>query len=78
VPLSYCRNHSVVVGNQADKGQDTNLPPIGTKGAGKPLTLRASVLQKTHYDWVMKLLQEAITIGYVVRERHMQRFFCNK
>ena len=31
----------VVVANQADKGQDTNLPPIGTREHGGTLTLRA-------------------------------------
>ena len=31
----------VVVANQADKGQDTNLPPIGTRRQEIPLTLRA-------------------------------------
>ena len=33
----------IVVANQADKGQNTNLLPIGTRRQEIPLTLRASV-----------------------------------
>jgi len=40
--LTLLTHHKIVVANQADKGQDTNLPPIGTRKHGETLTLRAS------------------------------------